>query len=330
MPAHPLSLREREEIRWGIARSESVTSIAGRLGRHRTTISREISRNGGRDTYRAYAAQDRAKACRARPKVRLLQQHPELAAHVRSRLEAKDSPMTIAVELAQGVYPMVGGTVSHETIYRAVYDPFHRDLPRNIYRCLHRRRRHRYPRGYRNPRRDTWRNALPLISERPAVAADRSEVGHLEGDLIVGSNRRAAIITVFDRKSRYLWMAPLPNGVSAPKTLEVLTQLINRIPPQLRRTLTWDQGGELARYATLAQRCGIKVYFADPHSPWQRPTNENGNGLIRRYVGKSTDLATFTEADLRAIEDRINTMPRRIHNWATAQHVYDQAVAMTG
>jgi IS30 family transposase len=221
MPAHPLSLREREEIRYGIARSESLTSIAGRLGRHRTTISREIARNGGRDTYRAYAAQDRAKTCRARPKVRLLQQHPELAAHVRSRLEAKDSPMTIAVELVQGIYPMVGRTVSHETIYRAVYDPFHRVLPRNLYRCLHRRRRHRYPRGYRNPRRDTWRNGLPLISERPAAAADRSEVGHLEGDLIVGSNRRAAIITVFDRKSRYLWMAALPNGVSAPKTLEV-------------------------------------------------------------------------------------------------------------
>lgn len=330
MPAHPLSLREREEIRWGIGRSESVTSIADRLGRHRTTISREISRNGGRETYRAYAAQDRAQAGRARPKARLLQRCPELAAHVRSRLEAKDSPMTIAVELAQGVYPIVGCTVSHETIYRAVYDPFHRDLPSGLHRCLHRRRRHRRPRGYRSPHRGTWRDTLPLISERPAAAADRSEVGHLEGDLIIGSNRRAAIITVFDRKSRYLWMAPLPNGVSAAKTLRVLSRLINRIPPPLRRSLTWDQGGELARYATLAKRCGINVYFAEPHSPWQRPTNENGNALIRRYVGKGTDLGRFTEADLRAIEHRINTMPRRIHNWASAQHVYDQAVAMTG
>lgn len=330
MPANPLSQREREEIRYGIGRSETVTAIAVRIGRHRTTISREISRNGGRGVYRAYAAQDRAKERLARPKVRLLQQCPELATHVRLRLEAKDSPMTIAVELTQGVYPTVGRTVSHETIYRAVYDPFHRDLPRNIYRCLHRRRRHRYPRGYRNPHRGTWRDALPLISERPAAAADRSEVGHLEGDLIIGSNRRAAIITVFDRKSRYLWMAALPDGLTAPKTLKVLTRLIKRIPPHLRRTLTWDQGGELARYATLAKRCGIDVYFADPHSPWQRPTNENGNGLIRRYVGKSTDLAQFTDADLWAIEDRINTMPRRIHNWASAQQVYDQAVAMTG
>jgi transposase, IS30 family len=330
MPAHPLSPREREEVRWGIGRSESVTSIAVRLGRHRTTISREISRNGGRGAYRACAAQDRAKACRSRPKSRLFQQFPELASHVRARLEAKDSPMTIAVELAQGVYPMDGRTVSHETIYRAIYDPFHRDLPRDVYRCLHRRRRSRHPRGYRSPHRGTWRDVLPLIHERPAAATDRSEVGHLEGDLIIGSNRRAAIITVFDRKSRYLWMAPLPDGVSADKTLRVLTRLITRIPPPLRRSLTWDQGGELARYATLAKRCGINVYFAEPHSPWQRPTNENGNGLIRRYVGKGTDLTTFTATDLRTIEDRINTMPRRIHNWATAQQIYNEAVAMTG
>lgn len=125
-------------------------------------------------------------------------------------------------------------------------------------------------------------------------------------------------------------MAGLPNGRTADLTLDALTTLFERIPPAIRRTLTWDQGTEMSRHQDVADRCGIEVYFADPHSPWQRPTNENGNGLIRRYVGKGTNLATFTSADIRAIEHRINTMPRRIHNWATAQQIYDQAVAMTG
>ena len=124
-------------------------------------------------------------------------------------------------------------------------------------------------------------------------------------------------------------MEPLPNGRSADKALEALTMLFDRIPERLRRSLTWDQGGEIARHAELTNRCGIDVFATDPRSPWQRPTNENGNGLIRRYVGKNTDLNTFTISDLRSIEHRINTMPRRIHNWANAKHIYDQAVAMT-
>lgn len=329
MPANPLTLREREEIRYGIGRGQKVTEIADRLGRHRCTISAEISRNGGRENYRAYRAHDRAKACRARPKTRLLQRHPELAAHVTCRLEAKDSPMTIAVELAQGVYSEIGQRVSHETIYRAIYDHRHNDLPRDIFRCLHRRRRARFHRGTRRLVHHAWRDELPHISQRPEAAAARSEVGHLEGDLIIGSDLRAAIITVFDRKSRHLWMASLRHGRTAPKTLEGLTGLLERIPPGLRHTLTWDQGGEMASHAELTDRCGIDVFFTDPRSPWQRPTNENGNGLIRRYVGKSTELSRFSDDDLRDIEDRINTMPRRVLGWANAKQIYDHAVAMT-
>lgn len=329
MPANPLTLREREEIRYGIGRGQKVTEIAARLERHRCTISAEISRNGGQENYRAYRANDRAQACRARPKPRLLVRHPELAAHVTCRLEAKDSPMTIAVELAQGVYPDIDHTVSHETIYRAIYDHRHNDLPRDIFRCLHRRRRARFHRGSRRLVHHHWRDELPHISQRPKVAELRSEVGHLEGDLIIGSDLRAAIITVFDRKSRHLWMAPLRDGRTAPKTLEGLTILLERIPPGLRRTLTWDRGGEMAAHAELTRRCGIDVFFADAHSPWQRPTNENGNGLIRRYVGKRTELSVFSDADLRSIEDRINTMPRRVLGWASAKQIYDHAVAMT-
>jgi transposase, IS30 family len=179
MPANPLTLREREEIRYGIGRGENVTEIAERLGRHRCTISAEISRNGGAENYRAFKAHDRAKACRARPKKPLLEAHPQLAAHVAARLEAKDSPMTIAVELARGVYPEVGVTVSHETIYRAIYDPHARSLPRDAFRCLPRRHRIRIGRRSRRPR-NTWRKSLRRISGRPAAAQARAEVGHLE------------------------------------------------------------------------------------------------------------------------------------------------------
>ncbi len=236
--------------------------------------------------------------------------------------------MTIAIELAQGHYPEIEVTVSHETIYQAVYDPCDRGLPRGLHRHLHRRRRFRHRRGSRH-RRD-WREDLPSIRSRPAIADERVEVGHLEGDLIIGTQAsRSAIATVFDRTSRYLWMAGLPDGRDAEQTLEAMTALLNRIPPGLRRTLTWDQGQEMALHHTLTDRCGIAVYFAEPHSPWQRPTNENGNGIIRRYVGKHTDLSIYTPRDLRAIETRINSTPRRIHGWATAQHIYDQAVAVT-
>ncbi len=124
-------------------------------------------------------------------------------------------------------------------------------------------------------------------------------------------------------------MAGLPNGRNGEQTLKAMTELLNRIPQNLRCTLTWDQGQEMALHQTLIQRCGIAIYFADPRSPWQRPTNENGNGLIRRNVGKRTDLSSYTPADLRALESRINAMPRRIHGGATAQQVYDQHVAMT-
>ncbi len=258
MPACPLRLSEREEIRAGIARGETNIEIGDRLGRHRCTIGTEIARNGGRMAYRAYRAHDAAATRRRRPKQPLLEQHPVLAAHVQARLEAKDSPMTIAVELAQGVHPEIGVTVSHETIYRAVYDPCGNGLPRGLHRCLHRPRRLR--RGFR---RRYWRDDLPSIRLRPAIADQRGEVGHLEGDLIIGTQAsRSAIATVFDRTSRYLWMAGLRDGRNAEQTLEAMTGLLNRIPPGLRRTLTWDQGQEMALRQTTG--AGVDVYFAEP------------------------------------------------------------------
>jgi IS30 family transposase len=268
-------------------------------------------------------------ASRKRPRRRLFEQRPDLAAHVAARLAAKDSPMTIAVELANGVHCDIVGTVSHETIYREIYDTHRRCLPYDAFRCLHRRHRQRIRRRSRRPQQ-RWRDTMRPITQRPAIAEARTEVGHFEGDLIIGHANKSAIITIFDRTTRHLWMADLPHGRTGEHTLIALTGLFARIPPQIRRTLTWDQGSEMACHDDLTRHCGIDVFFADAHSPWQRPTNENGNGLIRRYVGKGTDLSLIRPSELRHIEHRINTMPRRSLNWATAHDRYHQAVAMTG
>ena len=238
--------------------------------------------------------------------------------------------MTISLELASGVHGVVA-SISHECIYQAIYAHGRRGLRRGLHEGLHRRRRCRKHRVFGPPApKASPLGVFNLISSRPAIAAERVEVGHLEGDLIIGARNASALVTVFDRTSRHLWLADMPEGYGADATLAALVELLDRIPAPLRRTLTWDQGREMARHATLAELAGIDVYFAEPHSPWQRPTNENGNGLVRRYVGKGTDLSRYTPDQLRAIEHRINTTPRRSLSWSTAHDRYHAAVAMTG
>jgi IS30 family transposase len=288
MPAQPLSASEREEIRAGIERGETDRVIGDRLGRHRCTIGAEVNRNGGRARYSATAAQARADEQRRRPKTPRLVADPELAAAVTQRLEAKDSPMTIARELAAGTHGETA-SISHECIYQAVYAHGRRGLRRGLHKGLHRRRRcrkRRLPAG-ETPSKTSPLGVFKPIAERPAEADGRAVVGHLEGDLILGSFNRSAIVTVFDRASRYCWLADLPEGHDANATLAAMTEILERVPKALRRTLTWDQGSEMARHTDLAHLCGIDIYFADPHSPWQRPTNENGNGLLRRYPPKA-------------------------------------------
>jgi IS30 family transposase len=328
MPGEALSLSERVQIEVGAAGRDSPLIIAAQLDRAPSTIGRELERNGGAAGYSAVGAQARADAQRRRRRPTCFQRDAALSRHVEQRLRALDSPMTISVELDQDRYPAVTGRVSHETIYAAVYAHGRAGLPAGLHACLHRRRRSRRRRiTGETPTKAGPLGQFNLIGLRPTIAAGRREVGHLEGDLITGSFNRSAIVTVFDRASRYLWLADLPEGHGADPVLAALVELLDRVPAPLRRTLTWDQGSEMARHTTLARLTGIDVYFAEPHSPWQRPTNENGNGLIRRYVGKGTDLSVHTVTDLRRIEQRINTMPRRIHGWTSATTIYDAAVA---
>ena len=310
-----------------------VVSAEG-LDRHRSTITEEVRLNGGRSAYRAHLAQTCADRDRLRPKIPLLVADPVVAAHVAARLKAKDSPMTPmtnSIELARGVHGITG-SVSHKSVYRAVYGHGRRGLATGLHASLHRKRRcrkHR-PGNGEMPAKKSSLGIFNLISARPPEAADRTQVGHLESDLITGAFNRSAIATVFDRTSRHLCRADFPEDHGADAMLAALVEILDRIPENLPLTLTHDRGVEMARHDDLSSLCGIDIYFADPHSPWQRPTNKNGNGLIRRYVGKSTNLAGYTPDDLRAIEQRINTMPRRSLNWSTAADVYNPAAAMTG
>lgn len=324
MPASPLSLSDRLEIRVGVGLGETDGEIAEGLGRHRTTINREINRNGGRAAYCPEAAEARAGQKRSRPKIPKLVADAGLRREVARRVRLKDSPMRIAIELTAS-----GRPISHETIYQSIYRR-DRGLPAGLHQHLQLKRRHRKRRqGHRNPGSHSL-GIFCSIHDRPQAALDRAEIGHLEGDLIVGAYNRSALITIFDRLSRRLWLEPV-TAKTADAIYESLCRLFSyRLPPTQVLTLAWDQGAEIARHRELATRYGIDIYIADPKSPWQRPTNEAGNALVRRYVGKGIDLSIYTTAQLRHIEQRINTIPRRTLNWATAHDTYTQHVAMTG
>jgi len=319
-----LSLDEREQIMIGIARNDSGRVIAAAIGRDPSVVNREIARNGGRTKYSAIQAQRRADRMRSRPKTSKLESDPVLAAHVAQRLRAKDSPMTISIELARGVHGITA-SISHETIYLAAYA--RRGVDVQTRHCLHLRRRRRKPRQQKSCSTHSLGSFQP-ISKRPAIALQRIEVGHFEGDLITGAYNRSAKITMFDRASRRLWLRTTASK-SADDVYTALVELLDSIPVALRRTLSWDQGSELARHLEISELCNIDIYICDKNAPWQRPTNENGNAIVRRWVGNGTDLNQISDEHLTWIEHRINTIPRRSLNWDTALDVYDRLSAPT-
>jgi IS30 family transposase len=326
MPGAALTSDEREEIRAGIERRVTDIEIAGLIGRHASTVGREIARNGGREGYRASTAQQRADRCRERAKVPKLVADRVLAAYVKRRLRAKDSPMTISIELRRGVHGLQA-LISHECIYQAVQQRS-RGLPAGLHVGLHLKRRCRKHRGLQRPETNSL-GVFNSIHDRPLIALERRQIGHFEGDLIVGAGNKSAIITVFDRTSRKVWLGKVANKTAA-AVAGALKRLLRRIPGAHRHSLTWDQGAEIADHERIAAAVGIDIYIADAKSPWQRPTNENGNALVRRYVGKGTDLNAFSNRQLRAIEHRLNSIPRRVLNWATANDIYTAQIAPTG
>lgn len=309
----PLCLEEREEISRGVAVGDSGRQIAWRLGRHYSVVNREISRNGGRPAYRAFDAQRNAKASARRPKERTLEHDPLLRAEVNKGLRLKWSPQQIAVRLRADFPDDEAVRVSHEAIYQALFVQAKGRLKTQLAGRLRTGRVRRVSRA--ECRAITGRSpAIPdmvMITERPAEVADRAVPGHWEGDLIMGKGNASAIATLVERTSRYVILQRLPYDHSAERTAYALTAAMNRLPALLKRSLTWDQGREMAQHAKFTTLTGIPVFFCDPHSPWQRGANENTNGLLREYFPKGTDLSGYNQDYLDAVAFELNGRPRQ-------------------
>jgi IS30 family transposase len=318
-------MAEREEISRGVAAGEPCRQIAARLGRVPSTVSRELTRNGGRRRYRAQAADAAAFRRAQRPKAAKLVLQPRLRAVVEEKLALRWSPQQIAgwLPLAYPQDPVM--RVSHETIYLSLFVQSRGALRRELQRCLRTGRAMRFPRGKRLPQgRGQLRDILP-ISQRPAEAADRAVPGHWEGDLLYG-RRPSAVGTLVERRSRYVVLFPLPEGFTAQRMRPALTAAVLQLPQQLRRSLTWDHGKEMAEHTQFTIDSGVQVYFCDPRSPWQRGTNENTNGLLRQYLPKGGDLRQFDQAALDAIAAELNGRPRQTLGFKTPSQALAEAL----
>jgi IS30 family transposase len=315
-----LSFAEREEIAVGLAAGHSPARIAAELGRHRSTVTREIARHrGGHDgklTYRAGRSQWRAERSARRPKPAKLLGNLELRKRVQAMLLRKWSPEQIAAKLKVEFPERPEMWVSHETIYQSLYVQSRGALRRELTQCLRTGRAIRRPKRRPDERRGRIPNMI-MISDRPAEVADRAVPGHWEGDLIIGKNGASAIGTLVERTTRCCLLLHLPTEHTAEAVSAAMLATIATLPLQLRRSLTWDQGSEMAGHAAITTATDMKIYFCDPHSPWQRGSNENTNGLLRQYFPKGTDLSVHSRRHLDFVADELNTRPRKTLNWQT-------------
>ena len=315
-----LCLDERLQIADLHLAGGGVRVIARQLGRSPATISRELVRNRpastSRRTYAPYAAQKRAAEQGLRPKTSKFD-NAELASVVQTKLCLKWSPEQISDHLAVTFADRQEMRVSPETIYQALYVQGRGHLRADLHQHL------RTGRAIRRPRRSTAKGPsgkipdMILISERPAEVTDRAIPGHWEGDLILGSNCRSAIATLVERQTRFVMLVHLPNGHGAIAVRDGLLATIKTLPECLRKTLTWDQGTELAQHKQITLATKMAIYFCDPHSPWQRGSNENTNGLLRQYFPKGTDLSTHSPQRLLEVANELNDRPRKTLSGST-------------
>jgi len=321
-----LSAEEREDILLGLARGESMSAIARSLGRAPSTITREVAANGGIHRYGAWRAHCRAGTSSRRPKPAKLAHRP-LVRQVTIWLEELWSPQEIAERLRLEFPgdPMM--QVSHETIYQSLFVQGRGELRRELARCLRSGRTTRRPQS-RVEKRGKNPNMV-MISERPAAIEDRAVPGHWEGDLIIGAGGKSAVGTLVERSTRFVLLLHLPEDHGALSVETAMRKAIKKLPGELARSITWDQGHEMASHVSFTVATGIPIYFCDPHSPWQRGSNENTNGLLRQYMPKSTDLSQHSAADLARIQRSLNGRPRKTLGYMKPSEKFAELVALT-
>jgi len=327
-----LSLEDREEIAIGIAAGETDAQIARRIERSPATISRELARNCPRypdgrlyrSRYRAHSAQRKAEERARRPKVAKLVIYQRLREFVQDKLECEEhwSPEQIAARLPIEFPDDEEMRICHETIYQAIYVQGRGGLRRELARCLRTGRAIRKPRRRTAERRGRIKDMV-LISERPAEIEDRAVPGHWEGDLLVGKDNGSAIGTLVERTTRFTLLLHLDDQTAA-TVRDAIEAAITTLPTALRRSLTWDQGRELAAHVELRLATDLEVYFCDPHSPWQRGTNENTNGLLRQYFPKGTDLSAHSRERLAEVAAGLNGRPRKTLGWRTPFEAFSE------
>lgn len=316
---HPrfLTLKDRETIADLHRAGSSLRSIGRALGRSPSTIKRELDARSSDGGYLPYAAQRAWAGSRSRPKSSKLSVPSPLRDYVQEKLSVRWSPEQISHTLIKEFPDDESMRVSPETIYQALYVQGRGGLRREVAAALRTGRTRRKPHKHPDQRTSRFVDEMVMISERPPEAEDRAVPGHWEGDLIVGPGSASAIVTLVERTTRYVLLGHLPGGHTAEEVRDVLTALIGTLPEHLRGSLTWDQGTEMAAHKQFSIATGVPVFFCDPHSPWQRGSNENTNGLLRQYFPKSTDLRPYGREDLEHVAQELNGRPRKTLDWDT-------------